>query len=284
MERTNYLAIRFDIDSVTCCERGVPRLLELGRRRGVKFTFFANMGRSFNFMVNCRLRLKGRPTSGPPQVKLGLKEKLTWSGILKTVILNPALGTKYLKTLERVKKEGHELGLHGGTDHVVWQHGIRDMNRDSLLKLFLPAYEQFSQAFGKPEGFACPGFQYDDRVFDILENYNFAYSSDMDGEHPFPTTVNGKRHRLWQVPVNIMGGGKVPAIEEMIAKGCDAERIGRDVADRIMRKEFSLLYGHPYVEGVRCEILDSVLDRIQNSHQVVTLSEYLEKWRKIYDS
>lgn len=56
------------------------------------------------------------------------------------------------------------------------------------------------------------------------------------------------------------------------------------MADRIMRKEFSLLYGHPYVEGVRCEILDSVLDRIQNSHQVVTMSEYLEKWRKIYDS
>lgn len=282
VERQRFLAVRFDIDSVTCLERGVPRLLDLGRRLGVRFTFFANLGTSFNLRMKVRSMLGGKKAaaSGPTAEKLGLVEKLTWTGVFKTVVLNPRLGTKYCHVLERIRQDGHELGLHGGTDHALWQHGVRGMGEEEVRALLFPAYEEFVRHFGRPAGFACPGFQYSSGVFSLLDALGFAYSSDLAGEVPFPTILDGESFRLWQVPVNVVGRGGVPLIEQGLACGMNPQRIVESARSEIDRHEYAHIYGHPYVEGVRDSILESILRGVMDRCEIVPLSTYLDQWRK----
>ena len=284
MDDTRWLAIRFDIESTTCLERGVPRLLELGRRYGVRFSFFANMGRSFNLWVNLRSRWTGTGGSAESRsTKLPLKRKLGWDGILKTVFWNPALGRSFLGTLERILYEGHELGLHGGMDHARWQHSISRMDRDEVAGLLRPAYRQFEKAFGAPQGFSSPGFRFNTHVLDVLDELGLEYSSDMDGETPFPTRFNGKNHRLWQVPVNVIGGSHVPLIEESLAGNMGGGDICRRVVAEITGRRFAFLYGHPYVEGMHWEILGKTIEAICGDYRIVTVSEYLHRWRSRND-
>ncbi|MDE2654886.1 MAG: hypothetical protein OXI71_13860 [Gemmatimonadota bacterium] len=102
-------ALRFDVDSVTCLERGIPALLRLGERHGVRFTFFVNMGRSFSWRHTVARTLRSRRAGatgedvGTPRAnKLPAGAKLGRGGVLKTVLMNPRLGWRYRPTLDRL--------------------------------------------------------------------------------------------------------------------------------------------------------------------------------------
>jgi peptidoglycan/xylan/chitin deacetylase (PgdA/CDA1 family) len=280
------LAIRFDVDSVTCLERGIPPLRQLARRLGVRFTFFVNMGYSFNWSHNAR-HLLGRRHRGlgegrsvEPRSSLPTSKKLGWAGMVKTVLVNPRLGDHYKSTFDVLHAEGHELGLHGGTDHVVWQRSLENLSRDALDRLFRPAFEKFSDRYGRPAGFASPGFRYNGAVLDLLDREGFVYASDMSGETPFrPDGRAGKRHAHFQVPVNVLGRGNVPLIEEGLARGRSHARIVDDVVAGVEARDFALLYGHPYVEGVNASLLGDVLRRVMPNYEVVPVVDYLARWR-----
>lgn len=284
MSRT--LAFRFDVDSVTCIERGIPELRRLADRFGVRFTFFVNMGYSFNWSHNVRHFLKRRgersvqPERGDARSSLPTATKLGWTGILKTVLLNPRLGDRYRATFDALHAEGHELGLHGGTDHVIWQRSLDELGIRELEQLFRPAFEHFSERYGKPAGFASPGFRYNDVVLDLLDTEGFVYASDMSGESPFrPPAKDGRSHEHYQVPVNVLGERSVPLVEQGLARGVTPSQIEQSLVDAITVREFALVYGHPYVEGVNASLLGGALERVRDAYDVVTVAEYLNRWR-----
>jgi len=277
------LAFRFDVDSVRCIEEGIPKLMDVGQRRGVRFSFFVNMGYSFNWAHNLRhfakKRLGPKPVAVGPAVRsLPTKQKLGVAGVLKTMFLNPRLGDRYKSTFDGVHAAGHELALHGGTDHVVWQRSLGQLSDTDIDALLRPAYETFSERYGEPRGFACPGFVYNETVLSLLDQYGFKYSSDMPGEEPFHPRVGDRHFSHYQVPVNVAGEGNVPIIEQSLALGRPVSGIIDTCVEMISRRDFAMLYGHPYVEGVRAEILDAVLGEVESTHEVVTVEAYLDRW------
>lgn len=283
------LALRFDVDSVTCIERGIPELRKLADRLGVRFTFFVNMGYSFNWGHNLRhFRKKrrsrpvnGAPPAGPhPPLSLPTTKKLGWTGILKTVVLNPQLGERYRTTFDALHADGHELGLHGGTDHVVWQRSLDELDEQGLEELFRPAFERFKERYGQPAGFASPGFRFNDMVLRMLDAEGFTYASDMTGESPFrPTTPEGAPYDHFQVPVNVLGDQNVPLVEQGRARGRPTAEIEQSLVDAATPRDFALAYGHPYVEGVEAALLGAALERLRDTHDVVTVREYLARWQ-----
>jgi peptidoglycan/xylan/chitin deacetylase (PgdA/CDA1 family) len=280
------LAFRFDVDSVRCWEEGVPRLLALGRRRDVRFSFYINMGYSFNWAHNLRhfvlKRVRGG-SSGRRAPSLPTRAKLGTSGVLKTMFLNPRLGRRYRSALDGLHSEGHELGLHGGTDHVIWQRSLGELSRSEIDALLRPAYDEFQALYGSPRGFACPGFVHNGTVYELLDAYGFAYSSDELGEEPFHPREGGREYAHFQIPVNVMGESHVPIVEQMLAMGRpDAEIVDASVT-AIRARQFALMYGHPYVEGIRADILEAVIDAVADSHRVVTVAQYLDLWRRARD-
>ena len=290
--RRGTFAFRLDVDSLICLEQGVPNLLRLGERHGVRFTFFVNMGRSFSWrhtMANVlRRRRKEERLAGPANAsepykyKLPVTRKLGRGGTLRTVLFNPRLGRRYRSALDLLHREGHELGLHGGSDHPAWQYRLDALGADGLERLFRPAFEEFRDRYGHPRGFASPGFRYNEAVLDLLDDEGFEYASDMAGEVPFrPERCNGgSRHSHFQVPVNVIGDRQVPVIEQGLARGHSDARIVREAIDRIRDRRFALMYGHPYVEGVHTPPLAAILSEVAHDYDVVTVREYLRRWRE----
>lgn len=282
------LAFRFDVDSVRCVEEGIPRLMRVADRLGVRFTFFVNMGYSFNWRYNLShlLRRRGggvrlgddgtvKRHSLPTTRKLGLR------GTLKTVLLNPRLGDRYRAVFDTLHREGHELGLHGGMDHVIWQRSLETLGRDELEELFAPAFSTFTERYGAPAGFASPGFVYNEEVLALLDRYAFSYASDMPGQEPFrPLGVGGHVWKHYQVPVNVVGSGNVPIVEESLARGMGDDSIVDACLAAVSEKPFALLYGHPYVEGVHSGIIESVIRRLETEYEVLTVHQYLSRWQE----
>lgn len=289
--RRGTFAFRLDVDSVICLEQGIPNMLRLGDRHGVRFTFFVNMGRSFSWRHTTAsvLRRRRRAEGGKPggtdsqePYKMPVTRKLGRGGTLRTVLLNPRLGRRYRSALDLLHREGHELGLHGGSSHPAWQYRLDELGDDGLERLFRPAFEEFRDRYGHPRGFASPGFRYNRAVLDLLDADGFEYASDMVGEVPFrPERREGtSRHAHFQVPVNVIGDRQVPVIEQGLARGHGDDRIVRDALDRIRARPFALMYGHPYVEGVHTRPLAAVLSEVAGDYDVVTVREYLQRWKE----
>ena len=281
------LALRFDVDSVTCIERGIPELRRLADRFGVRFTFFVNMGYSFNWSHNLRHLVRprsarGTKPQGPPSPRLSLPTtaKLGWGGVLKTVIFNPRLGDRYRATFDALHADGHELGLHGGTDHVIWQRSLDDLDEEELEQLFRPAFDRFTDRYGRPAGFASPGFRSNDMVSNLLDQEGFTYTSDVSGETPFHAIgPDGRPYDHYQVPVNVLGDKMVPLVEQGRAQGRPTPVIEQSLVDAVTARDFALVYGHPYVEGVEAPLLGRVRERLIDRYDVVTVSEYLDRWQ-----
>ena len=104
----------------------------------------------------------------------------------------------------------------------------------------------------------------------------------MDGEVPFrPERRNeGSRHSHFQVPVNVIGERQAPVIEQGLARGHSDARIVREAVDRIRARRFAHMYGHPYVEGVHTRPLAAILSEVTDDYDVVTVGEYLRRWRE----
>ena len=288
------LALRFDVDSVTCLERGIPGLLKLGERHDARFTFFVNMGRSFSWrhtVARTAARMRGglsesAANGSPSPHKLPATVKLGRAGLLKTLLLNPPLGQRYRATLDEVAAAGHELGLHGGSNHATWQYALDELGTDGLERLFRGAFENFRSRYGAPRGFASPGFRYNEAVLDLMDREGFVYASDIPGDLPFrPLRSGGKSHHAhYQVPVNVMGERQVPLIEQGLARDHSAQRIVGDAVEAIRARPFALMYGHPYVEGVHWKLLDAILDEVSADYDLVTVAEYLRRYRETMNS
>lgn len=289
MRGRRVFALRFDVDSVTCLERGIPALLELGERRSVRFTFFVNMGRSFSWRHTVartlgpgRRRATRQDADPSPAHKLPATAKLGRGGVLKTVLMNPRLGRRYRPALDRLFEEGHELGLHGGSNHATWQYALDELGEDGLERHVRPSFAAFRDRYGQPSGFASPGFRYNAAVLELMDNEGFQYASDMAGDRPFRPTRpgGGRRYTHFQVPVNVIGEDSVPVIEQGLALGRSSTRIVRDAVERIHERRFALMYGHPYVEGVHWRLLDAILAELAGDYDVVTVAEYLNRWKE----
>lgn len=58
---------------------------------------------------------------------------------------------------------------------------------------------------------------------------------------------------------------------------------GTDHADAIRARSFALMYGHPFVEGVRADLIERIVREVKDTHEVVTVGEYLARWRECRD-
>jgi len=247
-------SFRFDIDSLADIEVGLPRLLELAKELDVRFTFFVNMGRSFNWKTVVRSQ-RSQIKFRNPQSAIRTVKKLGLLRAIRTVVFNPDIGLSHKKTLFKLLDQGHELGLHGGMDHPLWQwelHSLSKVETDGLLK---PAYDHFAGLFGKPKGFAAPGFNYNGYVLELVDEYCFEYASDMEGEIPF----RPERLRHVQIPVNVIGPDKKPLIEHLWTSGLGEAEIKLKVKEEVGKSESAVIYGHPSFEG-RFEGLPELLE------------------------
>jgi peptidoglycan/xylan/chitin deacetylase (PgdA/CDA1 family) len=273
------LILRFDIDTVTCMRQGIPRLLEIGKKHNARFTFFANMGRAVSYPALIRKRISGsaKKTNAHLADKLPTRLKLGVGGWLTTVVLNPRVGRNSPLILKEIVDCGHDLGLHGGSNHGTWHHESQAWSIERLRTEVAWGVRAMSEArLPQPTMFASPGFTSPPDLPSVLEEMGFQLLAD-DHRAGLPAFGDEKQTSgLLKVNTGLVGEpGGVGCLEHWKAARFSKETI-IDQLDRCFNRggDF-VLYDHPaYVTRIGADDLDFVINAWRERNgEIATLSD-----------
>jgi peptidoglycan/xylan/chitin deacetylase (PgdA/CDA1 family) len=243
-------------------------------------TFFVNLGRSTNLrewlgkgVTRSKAKLADREAVHLIQ-KTGLPRFL-----LETALARP-VGLSFVPELSAVQAEGHELGLHGGMDHVIWSRRFHQLPEAVLEADVEESYGHFVRHFGKPAGFSSPGFYSDERVMRLLDRLGFLYNGDGIGGEPRPALAEGRELSHWTIPVTLAGPRTIPFLEYHGARKTPDAEVMRQLHEHLEGRTHVVLYGHPCYEGVREGVLRQVFAAaLEHGYRFVTMQTLAEQLR-----
>lgn len=118
-----FFCFRFDVDSFRCINKGTPNLIALSKNLNVSFTFFINMGLAASRWISIKKLFSKKNHSANGFVyKLSNLKKLGFGDYFLTAVINPPVGSSCPDIIRDLNEAGHEIGLHGGRNHALWQH------------------------------------------------------------------------------------------------------------------------------------------------------------------
>jgi len=273
------LILRFDIDTVTCMRRGVPRLLDIGKKQDVRFTFFANMGRAVSYPALIRRRLQNIQDTQLliPAKKLTSLQKLGLRDWLITVVLNPRVGLNTPVLLRAIIEEGHDLGLHGGANHGTWHHESKGWSRQKLQsEIEWGLLAMRTAGLPRPKTFASPGFTSPEQLTEVLEDLTFEMMAD---SHVYGRSALGLKKAatvLKNVNTGLLGEpGGVGCLEHWTASKLSRSEVKDRLKPCFDTGHDFILYDHPaFIASVDSSLLNFVIDRWRNwGGQITPLSQ-----------
>ena len=271
-------SFRWDVDHRVCVTDGLPRIRAVCRELKVPNTFFINMGRSTNLrewlgagFARSRSKLKDKEA-------INLIEKTGWFRFIVETLLSRPVGLSFVDELKALQAEGHELGLHGGMDHVVWSRRFSELPDDVLEADVRRSYGHFVTHFGRPQGFASPGFRSDERLMRLLDRMGFAYDGDGIGMPPARATAGGQPLAHWKIPVTLCGPRTIPFLEWHGARGTAEGAVLDEIDHHLDANALVVMYGHPCYEGVHEALLRRVFERaLAKGFRFVTHAEIVAR-------
>lgn len=245
-------SFRFDVDTHRCVREGMPALIRLGDRLGVPFTFFVNMGHAVSRIGSVR-GLVGGTEAAPVAAKLSARAKLGSAGYLQAAVLNPLVGGGSPDVIRSAAASGHEVGLHGGRNHAVWQSEAGSWSParvEEEIDAVLPALESLTGP-GRVMGFASPGWVTPPALCDLLAARGFSYLADEHGpgdavgDETTPCAIRSVRTALTGEP------GGVAYLEHLAALGLDRGVILERFLEQLQQAgDRVIVYDHPYFAGI----------------------------------
>lgn len=241
--------LRVDLESDKGIKKGLPKLLDLLKKYGIKASFYLVLGGESNIFELLRYRKK-LMSSGERSLKIwSLKEKLRMAFFPKDFVVSNK------KILRRILEEGHELGLHGWK-HRAWTRGLDQINIKEYIIKSKNKYEKIFQQ--RPISFASPGFNTNDKVLEILEKEGIHFISDFEGNW---IADYGK---IKNIPITILGENKMPIIEYLIGKGKTDKEIFDYIKKEILEKGLISFYIHGLFEArFKIDLLEEIFKFIK---------------------
>jgi undecaprenyl phosphate-alpha-L-ara4FN deformylase len=240
------VTVRVDVDTHDGLKHGVPRLLALLDRLGVRASFFVTMGPDNSGRAVRRLF-----------TRRGFALKMARTGALGTYGLRTILSGTLLPSrpvgggfpylLRRIEEEGHECGVHGW-DHVLWHDRIERLDERALEDQLRRAAAAFADATGHhPAGTVAPAWRATEASLAAQDRLPFHYAGDCRGVAPFRVAgPGGAPRRLLQIPATL------PTLDEMLgARGMTAERLTAALTAGLRPEGLNVFTVHTEVEGRR---------------------------------
>lgn len=268
------IGLRIDVDTFRGTRDGVPRLLGILRRHGVRGTWYwtlgpDNMGRHAFRML--------RPAFALKMLRSGAPSLYGWDIILKgTLWPGPVISRRLAAQVRMPHAEGHESGVHAW-DHHRWQVGIDALGDAALDAEIARATDALAGIIGAaPQTAAAPGWRFHERALALPASRAFRYRSDCRGTaSPFqPRCPGAPALAQPQVPVDL------PTYDEGVGRGADADaQWNRMLLERISDGAPHVLTIHAESEGgTKAALFEDFLARaIALGHTFEPLCDWLAR-------
>ena len=224
------LALKVDVDTYRGTLEGVPRLLDLFAKEGVKATFFFSLGPDTSGKAIKRVFRKGfvkKVLSASPAASYGLRTML-----YGTLLPAPDIGGRP-ETVARMReaaKAGHSVGIHAW-DHIDWHDHLPLMTRDEIEAVVAKEHARFLEIFGAPAAFqAAPGWTATPLSVEVQEAHGILATSDTRGGEPFfAVRADGTSSRVLEIPSTL------PTLDELLALSLPGDGSQAEKACKVLR-------------------------------------------------
>ena len=239
------IGLRVDVDTYRGTQIGVPNLLRLFERCGIRASFFFsvgpdNMGRHLWRLARPAFLMKMLRTKAPSLYGWDILFRGTlWSG--------PIIGERLADVILATRDAGHEVGLHAW-DHHRWQMCLDKMSTLDIRESLRRGIDLLTKILGTPPTCsAVPGWKCNDRVLIEKEALPFLYNSDCRGGSVFRPVVGGRTLETLQIPIDL------PTYDEVVGRdGVDEAEYNEHMLSLIQPDRLNTLTIHAEVEGVSC--------------------------------
>lgn len=278
------VGLRVDVDTRRGLDEGVPRLLELFRRLGVRASFFVTMGPDHSGRA---IRRALRPSflakmwRTNPFKLYGLRTLL--SGTLVPARL---VGAGAPAMLRQIADEGHEVAPHGW-DHVGWQDRIHRLDHVAIRADLDLAARSFLAAVGvAPSASAAPGWRTSPLALTVQDGRGFRYASDTRGDTPFRPTVGAGPLETIQLPTTmptmdeVMGRvSNVPqALAQAVRPGINVFTLHAEVEGGALHASFAAFLAELAAVRARLTRLDELAARAITAGDALPIARVVRGW------
>src|ERR1039457_1692266 len=193
------VALKVDVDSYSGARDGVPRLLDILDRCGIRATFYFSMGpdnsgKAIRRIFTRKGFLKKQLRTGAPSA-FGLKTLL-----YGTLLPAPMIASSFPEILRQAERLGHETGIHCW-DHVKWQDYLPWLPKPMAALELGQASAIFQEIMGhRADSTAAPGWTVSPDSLEIQDALQLSYCSDSRGYSPFYPVMAGKQFQTLQIP------------------------------------------------------------------------------------
>lgn len=236
------ISLRVDVDTLEGSLKGIPALLRLLDKHGMRASFYFSFGPDNSGKAIRRIFRKGflakmrRTNAG----KLyGLKTMM-----YGTLLPAPVIWKRAAAEMRLAKEAGHEVGIHAW-DHVQYHDLLDRKSRRWLEAWFAQAHEAFGTVFGEQaKGAVSPAWRSNDATLEIQEGYGLDYAGDCRGSAPFYPVVKGRTLTTLQIPTTL------PTLDELLGlDGRTPEGVNRELWSLVREDALNVYALHTEVEG-----------------------------------
>jgi peptidoglycan/xylan/chitin deacetylase (PgdA/CDA1 family) len=239
------LGLKIDVDTLRGTREGVPRLLEMLDRHGVKATFLFSLGPDRTGRAIRRVFRKG--FVGKVRRTSVVRHYGVRTLLYGTLLPGPDIGRRAVDVLRRVRGEGHETGIHC-FDHVGWQDRVATADAEWTRREMQRACERYTEVFKEaPATPGAAGWQMNVHALRLTQTLGFDYCSDGRGRSPHLPVWRGELIRCPQFPTTL------PTLDELIGTGnITEENVAAHLLERTREASLPQVFTlHAELEGGR---------------------------------
>ena len=268
------IALKVDVDTYVGTREGVPALLRILERFGIRATFYFSMGpdnsgkairRIFTRKGFLRKQLRNKAPAA-----YGIKTML-----YGTLLPAPMIAASFPDILRRVEQKGHEVGIHCW-DHVKWHDYLPWLPKPVTVMELGQASALFEEIFGhRTRTTAAPGWTVSADSLEIQDAMQLGYCSDSRGRSPFYPMIDGRRFRTLQIPTTW------PTADELLGENGITAGTINDYYLSLVKPGLNVHTIHAEMEGRGLsECFADLLERlIAKGARFMTLAEAAEQFR-----
>jgi len=262
------IALKVDVDTYVGTRDGVPRLLEIFDRFGIKATVYFSMGpdnsgKAIRRIFTRKGFLKKMLRTRAPSM-YGVRTLL--SG---TILPAPMIAASFPGILRETERLGHEVGIHCW-DHVRWHDYLPVMAKETVAMELGRACALFEEIFGhRARTTAAPGWTVTADSLDIQDALSLSYCSDGRGYAPFYPVVDGRRFATLQIPTTW------PTMDEILGENGISPETANDHYLSLVKPGLNVHTIHAELEGKSmAPVFIDLLKRLRDlGARFITLAE-----------